>query len=206
MLSRIAWLWRGAGLLVIGLLMAGTAAACGGDGDGEASAEEIAAVEEVISQLFEATPEDADFVFAHATDNLFETVFFTTREDCQANVEECITDPLPVESFSGTEIDGDTATSTVTVEFGTVQIELVREDDVWKGDALLATSDTVPEGAASVDLSLTEFAFAFDMTAIPADGNLAFHATNDGAQVHEVVVAPVPSDVPLEEALEAVDE
>jgi hypothetical protein len=180
-------------------------AACG-DGDGEPSAEEIQEVEDLVRQLFESSGDDADFVFAHVTDNMIENVFFSTREECMANADECIGDPASVESVSDTEIDGNSATTHVVSDFGVFDVTLVREDDVWKADSLRAASDEVPEGAAIVNMSLIEFTFAFRADDIPADGNFAFRATNDGEQVHEVGVAPIPADVPLEEAIEAVDE
>jgi hypothetical protein len=198
--SRISWLWRSAGLLLVGFLVVITAGACGGDGG--ASPEEIQAVEDIARQVFESSGDNADFFFGHVTDNLIDTVLFSTRDECQANAAECIGDPGTVEGFSGTEIDGDNATSTVTSDFGTFEIGLMRQDD----DSLQAASDEAPEGAASVDLGLSEFAFQFNADDIPADGNFVFHATNDGAQVHEVAVAPIPADVDLLEALDTIDE
>lgn len=203
---RISWIWRGAGLLLIGLLVAIMASACDDDGDGEASAEEIAAVEEIIRQAFSSGAENADYLFAHATNNLIETVLFSTREECQANAEECLGDPSAVESVSGTAIDGDSATSLLTVDFGTFQVGLVRQGDVWMLDNLEAASDEVPAGAASVALGLSEFAFTFDEAAIPADGNFAFHVSNNGAQPHEVIVMGIPAEGTLQEALEAAGE
>jgi hypothetical protein len=192
---------------VLLLAGAGFAMACSDDdGDGEPSAEEIAAVEDVLRQVFESGPDNAEFALAHVTDNLIQTVLFSTREDCTANAEECIGDPSALESVSDTTIDGDTATSTAVADFGTFTVGMVREDDVWKVDSLSAASDTVPEGATLVDLGLSEFAFIFDEATIPAGGNFAFHVSNDGAQPHEVIVAGVPPDVPLEEALGSVGE
>jgi hypothetical protein len=202
MLSRIARLWWGLALLAAGALFILGAAACS-DSDDEPSPEEIQAVEDIIRQLFAATSADADFVFAHVTDNLLETAFFSTREDCMANPEECIGDPSTVESVSDIAIDGDDATATVVLDFGTFTVGLKREDDVWKGDSLLAMSDVIPEGAAVVDLGLSEFTFALDATAIPADGNFGFHVSNVGEQAHEVVVFNVPADADLQEFLES---
>ena len=195
-----------AAVLVVAALAGAVAAGCDGDGGGEASAEEIQAVEDILKQAFESGGEDADFFFAHVTDNLIETVLFSTRADCQANAADCIGEPSAIESIAATEIDGDSASSTVTADFGMFQVGLVREGDVWMVDSLEAASDTVPAGAASVELGLTEFAFTLDSAGIPADGNFAFHVTNDGAQPHEVIVLSVPPDVPLQEALESAGE
>lgn len=140
-------------------------------------------------------------MFAHVTDNLLETAFFTTREDCQANVQDCIGDPSPAQSITDIEIDGDTASANVVAEFGTVRLNLVREDGVWKGDSLQATSDTIPEGTASVDLALHDFSFDLNAADIPSDGNFAFAVSNEGQQVHEVIVQKVPADLDLQEAI-----
>ncbi len=180
--------------------------ACDSDGDGEASAEEIAAVEEVINQTLNAGPDNATYFFDHVTDNLIETVLFSTREECEANAAECIGDPSPPVSVSETQIDGDAATSTVELDFGTVEMGLVSESDVWMVDSLQATSDDVPDGAESVDLGLSEFAFDLDAESVPADGNFAFHASNDGGQPHEIVVMSIPSEGTLEEAMATVGE
>jgi len=206
MKSRFTWLRHVAAFVVLGLLVTTIGAACSDDGDGEASAEEIAAVEEVINQTLGSGPDEADFFFAHVTDNLIENVLFSTREDCMADAAECIGEPIPPESIADTAIDGDTATATVALDFGTVQMGLVSEDDVWMVDSLQATSDEVPEGATNVDLALTEFAFDFDADAIPSDGNFTFSVSNDGGQVHEVIVMPIPAEGTLDEALETVGE
>jgi len=204
---------RGGGrwLLLIAVAISALAfvfVACGDDDDGGgASAEEIAAVEQLFTQVFESDATNADFFFEHVTDNLIENVLFSTREDCVANAEECIGEPSPVESVSDTVIDGDTATLTVTSDALTLQVGLVREGDVWKVDSAQALSDEVPEGADAVDVSLTEFAFTFDEATIPADGNLYFRASNDGEQPHELAVAPIPADAEdVLAALESIDE
>jgi hypothetical protein len=201
----MGWLRFTVGLLALGLLL-GLASACDNNGDGEASAEEIAAVEEVINQVLGTGAGDAEFFFGHVTDNLIENVLFSTRDECEASAAECIGEPSPPTSVSATEIDGDTATSTVALDFGTFQMGLVREDDVWMVDSLHASSDEVPEGTPGVDLGLDEFAFDFDEADIPADGNFAFHVTNNGDQVHEVVVLNIPAEGTLQEALEAAGE
>jgi hypothetical protein len=204
-MGRVRWLWLiAAGIAALAFVFA----ACGDDdggGDG-ASAEEIAAVEDVIRQTFGASGAESEYFFAHVTDNLISSVLFSTREDCMANADECIGEPVPPQSVTDTAIDGDTATSVATADFGTFEVGLIREEEVWKVDSLRAVSDDVPEGAAIVDLGLTEFAFTFDEAAIPADGNFGFHVTNDGEQAHEVGVASIDPDVDLMEAIAALGE
>jgi hypothetical protein len=172
--------------------------------DDEASAEEIQEVEDTIRAAFESGPAEAELVFASVTDNVLETVFFATREDCQANVEECIGEPTPVESISNTEIDGDDATAMVGSELGSFEVALTREGDAWRVDSLEAASDEVPDGAEVVDLELADFAFVLDTGEIPSDGNFAFRIENTGEQTHEVVLVAIPEGMGVEEAVETV--
>jgi hypothetical protein len=202
----LKWFSRGVAAVSIGSVAVLVLAGACNDSDSEPSPEEVQEIEALITELFGATPEDAEFFLGHVTDNLLETVSFTTREECEADATSCIGEPTAVESVADVEIDGDTATANVTAEFGVVELGLVREDDQWKADSLQATSDEVPDGATSVDLGLAEFAFEVDQESIPADGNFAFNVTNNGEQPHEVIVASIPADVPLQEALEATGE
>jgi uncharacterized cupredoxin-like copper-binding protein len=184
-----------------GALLLGTA--CSDDDDDGASPEDLAAVEDIFKQTAEGDESDADFVLEHLTDNMIETTFFSTREDCAANADECIGEGSTVESISGTEIDGDSATLTAVLDFGTFEVAMVREDDVWKVDSIQAASDEVAEGIPLVDLGLGEFVFGLDDTTIPSDGNFAFHVNNAGAQNHEVIVFPIPEGMTLEELMES---
>lgn len=177
--------------------------ACGDDGDDGPSEAEIQEVEDVVRQLFEASGAEVDFVLEHATDNLIENVFFTTREECAAAPDDCIGEGEAAESITDIEIDGDKATAIAAAPFGTFNVGLIREDGVWKGDSLSAASDELPEGATVVDLSLKDFAFDFSADDIPADGNFGFAVTNDGEQMHEVIVQKVPEDLDLQQAIMA---
>ena len=189
---------------VLGLLLVPLGAIACGDDD-EPSEEDLREVEEIAQTVFESDGSNADYVFEHVTDNIIETVFFSTREECIASPVECIGEPAAIVSISGTEIDGDSASTNVVADFlGPFRMDLVREDGTWKADALLADSDEVPEGATIVDLALAEFSFDFDPGQIPAGGNFAFRTDNVGAQTHEVVLVGIPEGATLEEALEAV--
>lgn len=197
--------WLGAvGLLLAGLIAGTTAMACDDD-NSEASAAEIQEVEDILRDVVGSDGSNAEFFFAHVTDNVIESVLFSTREECEANAVECIGEPLPVTGFTGTRIDGDRATSVALVDFTTLELGVIREAGVWKVDSVQAASDEVPAGATVVDLELVDFAFGFDRSAIPADGNFAFHVTNNGQQMHEVVVVGIPPGEDLEGALAAVE-
>ena len=184
-----------------GFLVA-SAMAC--DGDEEPSEEDLREVEEITRQVVESDGSNADFVFAHVTDNLIRTVLFATRQDCMAAPAECIGEPASILSMSDTDIDGETATTVAVSSFGTFEIGLVREAGDWLVDSLVAASDEVPSGATSVDLRLAEFSFEFDSAQIPGDGNLVFRVRNAGAQMHEVAVVAIRDGQTLELALEQV--
>jgi hypothetical protein len=199
------WLRNAAAVAVIGGL-AFAAAACNDDGGDEPSPEEIAAIEDVINQVFNSGAAGADYFFAHVTDNFIETALFSTREECEAAAEECIGEPLPPQSVADTEIDGDSATSTVTLDFGVAEVGTINQDDTWVVDSLQAVSDEVPAEAASVDLGMTEFAFDFEEGDIPADGNFVFNSSNTGDQPHEAAVVSIPAEGTVEEAIAGLGE
>jgi hypothetical protein len=175
-------------------------AACNDDG-GEPSPEEIAAIEDVINQVFGAGAAEADYFFSHVTDDFIENVLFSTREQCETAPEECIGDPLPPESVGETEVDGDSATSMVTLDFGVLEVGTVSQEDTWLVDSMQATSDEEPEGAASVSLGMDEFAFEFEEGDIPSDGNFVFSASNTGEQPHEAAVVGIPAEGTVEDAI-----
>jgi hypothetical protein len=193
---------RAVGLLLAVLLIAVVAASC--NDDDEASAEDLQEVEDIAKETVESDGSNAEFFFAHTTDNVIETVLFSTRDECQASAAECLGEPLAIQSLSATEIDGDTASTIAATEIGDFDVGLIREDGVWKVDSFIASSDEIPDGAAVVDLDLDDFAFVFDPGELPDDGNLAFRANNVGDQAHEVVVIGIPEGSTFEEALEAV--
>ncbi len=189
--------WLLAGLAATSLALAGVAC-----GDDEPSEEDLRQVEDTATRALQATPDDAEFFFDHVTDNLIETVLFSSREDCSANPGECIGEPATVQGVKDTTIDGDKASTTVTADFGTFVLDLVKDGGDWKVDAMKATSDEVPDGAKVVDMSLKDFAFEFKAADIPSNGNVAFRLKNDGKQAHEVIVFSLPADGTIEEALE----
>lgn len=190
-----------AALMLAASMFAVVAVACDDD---EATAEELQEVEGIAKETIESDGSNAEFFFAHVTDNVIEGVLFSTRDECQAAPAECIGEPLAIETISATEIDGDSASTVATTELGDFDVGLIREDGVWKVDSFVAASDEIPDGATVVDLDLDDFAFVFDPDKIPDDGNLAFRATNVGDQAHEVVVIGIPGGSTFEEALEAV--
>lgn len=181
----------------------------GGDTSPTPNAEEIAAIEQLVTDLVEGDPTqqaDVDFFFERVTDDLLESFFQTTREECMANAEECIGEPGVVESVGSTTVSGGEASTDVTADFGNYTFVLVLDGEVWKVDQLNAVSPEIPAGVAAVNLSLNEFAFGFNRNDIPADGNFAFAATNVGKQNHQIALEKIPADLDVEAALMSEEE
>lgn len=189
---------------VLCVFAAGSLASCGDDDDNDA--ETVQLVESTITGVLGSSGENAEFVFPRVTDNLIETLLFSTREECEAAPVECIGEPAAIMGVSDTEIDGDSASALADTDFGRFRVGLIREEGSWKIDSVQAASDEVPDGANLVDLSLVEFGFRLDRDAIKAGEPFAFRVTNDGKQVHEVVVVGIPEGSTLEEAVEIVGE
>jgi len=176
----------------------------GSDASPTANAEEIAAIEQLVTALVESDgtqQADVDFFFEHVTDELLESFFQTTREECVANAEECVGEPGVVESTANTTVSGGQASTDVTADFGVFTFALVKDGEVWKVTKLQAVSPDIPAGVAVVDLSLNEFAFGFNRNDIPADGNFAFAASNVGEQNHQIALEKIPADLDVEAAL-----
>jgi hypothetical protein len=196
-------------VLFVVLAAAALLAACKDDGKGGSEVDEQAVID-VVTKLAStngatATQADIDYYMSHVTDG-FVTEFGTESvEACRANAAECIGDALtnPTIDPATVEVDGDSATAIIAAEEGSFGVNFVKQNDVWLGDGLFVPNDEVPEGTEVVDLSLTEFAFAGDLQSdAVTSGNFAFHVTNDGEQLHEVVLVPLPADRPLQEILQ----
>ena len=112
----------------------------GGD-DGGSDATEVAAVEDVITDLAGYTGEDVDAFLERVTDDFLTNVPGMTREECQADADTCVGEPAEGVTFENTTIAGDTATTeaTFTDTEGVdhpATVYLVKEDGQWKVDNL----------------------------------------------------------------------
>ena len=162
------------------------------------------------------TPEDHDYYLEHVTDNFNSTWGYPTVADCAADIEECIGDsPLDPPKRDTLKIDGNAATITVaTTEQSptgdsfklVLDLTLVKQDGVWKGDTITAGDDNIASGVDLVPLELNEMLFSYD----PTDpriksGKFAFDIKNKGDQVHEAVLLHLKKEAPLMELMESRD-
>ncbi len=118
---------------------------------------------------------------------------------------------LEFRDIDNTEVEGDTATTDVTVETDNViegsTFSLIKEGEEWKIDGYdgYSVSPDVPDDYKTVDLAVQEFSFVFDEAEIET-GKVAFAVENVGQQPHEVVLVSLAEGVVLEEALESDEE
>jgi hypothetical protein len=201
-------------LLPFAALLAALAffAACGDDDDdgGGGSEEDRQEIAELVNTLANAngetaTQEEIDFFLAHVTDEFVQGFGTDSVEACGEDPVNCIGEPLPNPTVNegDVEVDGDTATATINSDFGLFGLELIREDDVWKASGQFVPDDEIAEGTEVIDLALLEFAFEADLSSdAVASGDFAFHVTNEGEQVHEVLLVALPEEGTIAELLE----
>jgi hypothetical protein len=186
--------------------------ACGDDDNG--SEEERAAVQESIDAINQASLNaNADEFLQYVTEKGAREIFFATPEQIREAPEETIAIESEDEFFVADEIevDGDTADATggfsgdpgETTLFAPMVLQFVQEDDVWKADGLSAGDAEEPEGAQSIDVSLIDFAFEFDETALESGSPVYFDVENDGQQPHHIVMVRVDEGVDLQEAIQS---
>lgn len=196
------------------------AAACDDDdddGDGteptatEEIDEEAAAAEAAAQAAFDAwNAGDVDTLLASFTDAGLLSTFGASREEAQQFLPVIIGDP---------PISGGTLTATVSGETATLEAPefafgivldpvtytLVNQDGVWLIDNEEANEAQIPDGTTAVEVSLVEFAFNYDASAI-ADGNIAFAADNIGGAPHEIALVGLDEGVDLEASLQGIAE
>ena len=184
-----------------------SAVACGDDGGSE---EDEAAIQAVVDNVNQAQLNgDVDLFLAQFTEQGLQEVFFSTPEEVRENPEEIqIESEEDFVSIRGEiEFDGDTAEATI-VEPGEQAfdspflIEFTKEDDVWKVDGGGAGDAEEPDGASTVSLGMSEFAFDMDESELESGAPVLFEAENTGEQPHHFVLFKLEEGVVLEEALE----
>jgi hypothetical protein len=206
------WLCRciiAAGVLAISAFALAACDDDNGDGGGDA---DVAEIESAVRAVLDAwNDKDVDAWVGLLTDDFIQEEFDgATREEALASAAEFIGEPQQeFIALSDIEVSGDTATAVLDSSMGNVLLRergtLVREDDVWRVDAVESLPVDIPEGTTAVDVSAFEYQFDFDGAAI-TDGNIAFEVENIGAEEHFLFLARVPEDLDIEQALQSEEE
>lgn len=97
-------------------------------------------VENTVTQLGATTAADIDFFIAHTTTNFIsQSSVYSDEASCRAHAAECIGPASVVSYFTNTTVTGDRATTTALFASGaqsqTLNVQLVRENGVWKVDS-----------------------------------------------------------------------
>ncbi len=183
--------------------------ACGDDDDDGGSEEDKQELVDVTTALVSTdgadfTEEQQEFYLAHITDEFLQEFGTEDVAACEADFATCAGDPLPnaTVALDDVEIDGDNAKVSIGTDIGPFGVDFIKDGEEWKADGLFVPSDEVAEGTDVVDLDMKEFAFEFDADSEALkSGDFAFHATNTGEQVHEVVLVQLPAEGTIEELL-----
>ena len=162
---------------------------------------------------------DQDYYLDHITDNFNALWGYPTVEDCAADIEECIGEPLDPPLRTNLEFDYENSPLKAEILITETEIEdgetfklsflvgLIKDDGVWKLDSLTASDDEIPSGVALVNMELREMAFIYDKDDKNlASGKFAFDIHNKGEQVHELVLIKLIEEGSIMELMEAEDE
>lgn len=76
---------------------------------------------------------------------------------------------------------------------------LVQDGDYWKLDGFGAAAPTVEGDTTVVGVSLTDYAFTFNVSSVVQPEVLQFQVRNDGAELHELVLFRMPEGVTVED-------
>ena len=195
-------------LLLIAVLSL-LSAACG-DGDGGNDDDDAGGVEETVRTVADAwNTGDVDRFLAQWTDEGLRAEFGVGVEEARQALPDAIGEPtITVRELSNTQVSGNTATTEARLGFGKVlqprRYSLIKDGDAWKINGSEVLMAEVPGDVQTVNVEMDEFAFRFDAEAIDG-GDVAFIAQNVGAQPHELILARIPEDLDIEQALRSPD-
>lgn len=236
MLAHRSWRWRTlipAALLVFALAFG---VACDDDDDGNGDAtpgtdatsqvtapangdgdEDTTAIEQAIRDAAAAwNASDVEALLASFTEQGALAAFAegeegATVEQLREVLPEFIgSEPIGDPEFEDTQVDGDSAETTVLWTFGNVyehvRFSLVNEAGEWKIDGEERLTVDIPDGTETIDVEMDEFSFTYDVAAASAGGQIAFAADNVGEQEHEIALARIPADADINELLTSEEE
>lgn len=215
--------------IVIGVALAVvfTGAACGGDDEKKPqqtataqaqAAADAKAVESNISDTLARYNSGDAAGFAAGFTSRGISALFGVPEDQVAEfiqspdfAEQVAGEELPVQAFRNTTVNGNTATTEITLDTsGAPEIDhltLVRVGGAWKIDDfdLFAVSPDVPSGYQTVEMKMQEFAFGLDDAKVPT-GKVNFSIENVGKQNHEAVLVRIADGVDFDAAIATLQE
>ncbi len=181
-------------------------AACGDDDDDGGSSDPPAELTETMDTLLASGPEDIDYFLEHATEEGIQSFGYDSIEDCRANAEDCIGEPIEPESIEYSDVNEDSAKVhivEVDEEEGEFEftVDMVLEDDLWKINGLVFGPAEIPDGYTAVDVGAQEYEFQVDDADIKA-GKTAFEFTNNGDEDHQLIIAKITDDFDIDVLLE----
>ncbi len=182
------------------------ATSCGDDdGGGSTSGKAVDEVTAALNEELEGEKNgDADKYLKHVTDKWLKAVGGYTREEAKADPSKFQSDDLP--TIKKVTVSG----SKATIEIGlgengfdyNAYVLAVKQGGEWKIDELhVKSAGTIPAGAKTVNLDLTDFAFGFTRKDITSKNVTVLRVENKGKQPHMVILEKLPEKGDLQELL-----
>lgn len=181
------------------------AAGCSSGGGGSAGSDPESALKNAIDAW---NAKDVGGFLALVNDNFLTSEFgFSSRYEAEQGLTTGIGVPeLSLGDLSDVLITGDTAAVSAQFYFGQMgsrdAFSLVKAGDVWQLDSDDPTPGDVPEGTTSVDLTMDEYSFNFDESAV-ASGDFGFAVSNVGSEDHNIALLKVPDDLSIDDLINA---
>ena len=148
---------------------------------------------------------------SHFTDAGLESAFgVMSRSDALQQLPQFMASgPLSI-TIKDVSVSGTTATVHASIDAGG-DVQNVVDTWVFQNGQWLLNNETeeivpIPAGVKTVDLKMQEYAFVFDKSQIPADGNFAFAVTNAGTMEQEADVAMIPANMTTADILNYIEQ
>ncbi len=141
------------------------------------------AIEDTVNAAVEAYNQaDFDTFTGYFTDKGFQASFESTKAEAKGS-DELFGDQLALRSLHDVKETATGATAIIEFESGlgidAHEFTFLKQGDKWLIDNDKPATPTIDPGTRVVDLTLQEYAFVYDASAL-ADGNVAFKVTNKG--------------------------
>ena len=154
---------------------------------------ENAITETVQSAIAAYNEADLDKFTAYFTDQGFQEAFDVSKDEA-AGSDEVFGDQLTIRSIHDIQQTATGAEAVVELASGlgvdAENFSFINRDGSWLIDGTKPTSAEVDPGTTVVNVTLQEYAFNYDASAL-SGGNVAFKVTNAGQEQHEILLAKV---------------